>query len=91
MPPHVTHAKEKKSIFLVLLQQHAQFAVPANLKLLAVPLFELYDNPGRYGPIIATLAGCLSRFTFHCVPSVISEQSNEQQQHQHQQQQQLMQ
>ncbi len=25
------------------------FAVPRNLKLLAVPLFELYDNAQRYG------------------------------------------
>jgi len=24
--------------------------VPKNMKLLAVPLFELYDNTARYGP-----------------------------------------
>ena len=38
------------------------FAVPRNLKLLAVPLFELYDNPQRYGPIISNLPQFLSRF-----------------------------
>jgi cleavage and polyadenylation specificity factor subunit 5 len=68
VPAHITKPKEQKKIFLVLLQEHAQFAVPSNLKLLAVPLFELYDNPGRYGPTIATLAQALSRFTFHAVP-----------------------
>jgi hypothetical protein len=25
-------------------------SVPKNMKLLAVPLFELYDNTARYGP-----------------------------------------
>lgn len=49
VPAHITAPKEQKKIFLVLLQEFAQFAVPSNLKLLAVPLFELYDNPGRYG------------------------------------------
>lgn len=36
--------------------------MPRNLKLLAVPLFELYDNPQRYGPIISNLPQFLSRF-----------------------------
>jgi cleavage and polyadenylation specificity factor subunit 5 len=30
-------------------------AVPKNLKLLAVPLFELYDNGARYGSQLAAL------------------------------------
>jgi hypothetical protein len=32
------------------------------MKLVAVPIFELYDNPGRYGPIIAALPSMLSRW-----------------------------
>ena len=35
--------------------------VPKNLKLLAVPLFELYQNE-RYGQEIASVPVCLSRF-----------------------------
>jgi len=35
--------------------------VPKNLKLLAVPLFELYGNVARYGPLIAALPSFLSR------------------------------
>lgn len=36
--------QECKKIFLVHLSEREYFAVPKNLKLLAVPLFELYDN-----------------------------------------------
>lgn len=40
------------------------FAVPKNLKLLAVPLFEMYDNPQRYGPIISSIPQFLGRMQF---------------------------
>ena len=35
--------------------------MPKNLKLLAVPVFELFQNE-RYGPIIGAVPQCLSRF-----------------------------
>eukprot|EP00955_Chlamydomonas_euryale_P098077 365123-Chlamydomonas_euryale.AAC.17 len=31
------------------------------MKLVAVPLFEIYDNPGRYGPLISAIPAMLSR------------------------------
>ncbi|KAI8545154.1 hypothetical protein RHMOL_Rhmol07G0020300 [Rhododendron molle] len=43
-PPHITKPKECKKLFVVHLSEREYFAVPKNLKLLAVPLFELYDN-----------------------------------------------
>ncbi|CAL5433189.1 unnamed protein product [Camellia sinensis] len=43
-PPHITKPKECKKLFLVHLSKREYFAAPKNLKLLAVPLFELYDN-----------------------------------------------
>ncbi|WMV07493.1 hypothetical protein MTR67_000878 [Solanum verrucosum] len=43
-PPHITKPKECKKLYLVHLSEREYFAVPKNLKLLAVPLFELYDN-----------------------------------------------
>ncbi|KAJ8554449.1 hypothetical protein K7X08_025127 [Anisodus acutangulus] len=49
-PPHITKPKECKKLFVVHLSEREYFAVPKNLKLLAVPLFELYDNVQRYGP-----------------------------------------
>jgi Nucleotide hydrolase len=39
----------------------ALFAVPRNHKLVAAPLFELYDNASSYGPIISHLPQMLSR------------------------------
>jgi hypothetical protein len=67
VPAHISAPKEQKKVFLVQLPEYAQFAVPTNFKLLAVPLFELYENPGRYGPTIAALAVSLSKFTFDTV------------------------
>jgi hypothetical protein len=70
----------------VLLQEFAQFAVPSNLKLIAVPLFEVYDHPARYGPPIATLPVALSRFALHSVPPSIAEELPQEQQQQQEQQ-----
>jgi hypothetical protein len=36
--------------------------VPRNMRLVAVPLYELYDNMARYGPVIASIPQLLSRF-----------------------------
>eukprot|EP01112_Ceratiomyxa_fruticulosa_P010304 TRINITY_DN2718_c0_g1_i1.p2 TRINITY_DN2718_c0_g1~~TRINITY_DN2718_c0_g1_i1.p2 ORF type:complete len:210 (-),score=39.29 TRINITY_DN2718_c0_g1_i1:61-690(-) len=65
VPAHITRPKECKKLFLIPLPERCFFAVPRNLKLLAVPLFELYDNPQRYGPIISALPQLLGRFNFN--------------------------
>lgn len=39
-------------------------AVPKNMKLLAVPLFELYDNANRYGPQLSAIPHLLSKYNF---------------------------
>mmetsp|Transcript_25243 Transcript_25243/g.34784 ORF Transcript_25243/g.34784 Transcript_25243/m.34784 type:complete len:132 (-) Transcript_25243:305-700(-) len=62
LPPHITKPKECKKIYLVQLPEKCTFAVPKNFKLLAVPLFELYDKKERYGPSIASIPHLLSRF-----------------------------
>uniref|UniRef100_A0A8C7ZC75 Cleavage and polyadenylation specificity factor subunit 5 n=1 Tax=Oryzias sinensis TaxID=183150 RepID=A0A8C7ZC75_9TELE len=64
IPAHITKPKEHKKLFLVQLQEKALFAVPKNYKLVAAPLFELYDNAPGYGPIISSLPQLLSRFNF---------------------------
>lgn len=64
MLPHITNPKEHKQMFLVQLHEKAPFAVPKNYKLVAAPLFELYDNSLGYGPIIASLPQALCRFNF---------------------------
>ncbi len=37
------------------------------MKLLAVPLFELYDNTARYGPQLSAIPHLLSRYNFQFV------------------------
>ena len=64
LPAHVTRPKEHFRQFLVQLTENALFSVPSNYKLVAAPLFELFDNPRAYGPIIASLPQVLSRFVF---------------------------
>jgi hypothetical protein len=36
--------------------------VPRNYKLVAVPLFELYDNAARFGPILSSIPQMLCRW-----------------------------
>jgi len=64
VPSHITKPKEHKKLYLVQLGEKAVFAVPKNYKLVAAPLFELYDNSQGYGPIISSLPQSLSRFLF---------------------------
>jgi cleavage and polyadenylation specificity factor subunit 5 len=64
IPAHITKPKEHKRLYLVQLPEKALFAVPRNYKLVAAPLFELYDNAAGYGPIISCLPQTLSRFNF---------------------------
>mmetsp|Transcript_25868 Transcript_25868/g.49165 ORF Transcript_25868/g.49165 Transcript_25868/m.49165 type:complete len:203 (-) Transcript_25868:270-878(-) len=66
-PPHITRPKESKKLYVVQLSEKCTFAVPKNLKLLAVPLFELYDKSQRYGPSIATVPHLLSRFNMNMI------------------------
>ncbi|XP_022802231.1 cleavage and polyadenylation specificity factor subunit 5-like [Stylophora pistillata] len=61
IPAHITKPKEQRKLFLVQLGEKANFAVPRNYKLVAAPLFELYDNSPGYGPVIASLPQALSR------------------------------
>ncbi|KAI6183135.1 Cleavage and polyadenylation specificity factor subunit 5 [Aphelenchoides bicaudatus] len=64
IPAHVTKPKEQTRLFLVELPERAHFAVPKNFKLVAAPLFELFDNTNGYGLVIASLPQTLSRFNF---------------------------
>eukprot|EP01024_Parvocaulis_polyphysoides_P023826 TRINITY_DN21960_c0_g1_i1.p1 TRINITY_DN21960_c0_g1~~TRINITY_DN21960_c0_g1_i1.p1 ORF type:complete len:216 (-),score=14.63 TRINITY_DN21960_c0_g1_i1:227-874(-) len=78
LPAHVSKPKEIKKIFFVPLPKKAFFAIPNNLKLLAVPLFEVYDNVTRYGPIISAMPQMLSRLQI----SIVKEPSQEHQEQQ---------
>ena len=51
----------------LLIMDTEVLSVPKNMKLLAVPLFELYDNTARYGPQLSAIPHLLSRFNFEFV------------------------
>ncbi|KAK7205587.1 Cleavage/polyadenylation specificity factor subunit 5 [Myxozyma melibiosi] len=67
IPPHVTRPKECKKMYLVNLPKHKVLSVPKNMKLLAVPLFELHDNSARYGSQLSAIPQYLSRYNFEFV------------------------
>lgn len=67
LPGHVTRPKECKKLYFIQLPSHKVLAVPKNMKLLAVPLFELYENTQRYGPQLAAIPQYLSRFRWEFV------------------------
>ncbi|OLY81793.1 Pre-mRNA cleavage factor Im 25 kDa subunit 2 [Smittium mucronatum] len=64
LPAHVSRPKEIIRLQLVLLPERRKLCVPRNMNLVAVPLFELYENSDRYGAQLAGLAHNLSRFEF---------------------------
>eukprot|EP00808_Paulinella_micropora_P014529 g75794.t1 len=65
IPPHVSKPKECKKIYIVQLDESGRFAVAQNTNLVAVPLFELYTDVKRFGPILSTLPIALARYNLH--------------------------
>jgi cleavage and polyadenylation specificity factor subunit 5 len=62
LPAHISEAKEKRTIFLVRAPEEAVFTVrEPNVDVVAVPLFELYENAAKYGSVLASLPQLLSR------------------------------
>lgn len=61
IPAHVTKPKEQLVVYSVTLPEKFTFAVPKNLQLVAVPLFELHGNSASYGTVIAAIPSLLSR------------------------------
>ncbi|OBZ73149.1 Cleavage and polyadenylation specificity factor subunit 5 [Grifola frondosa] len=65
IPAHITKPKECKKLFLVQMPERKVLAVPKNMKLLAIPLFELSTMPhGSYGPQLSAIPHLLSRYNF---------------------------
>jgi cleavage and polyadenylation specificity factor subunit 5 len=61
-PAHIERPKEIRRLYLVQLPEKCFLAVPKNYRLVAVPLFEIYDHMQRYGPVISSIPQLLSRF-----------------------------
>lgn len=87
-PPHIARPKEIRRQLLVHLPERCYLAVPKNMRLLAVPLFEVYDHMQRYGPIIAAVPQFLSRFQVvmasgRALPEQINEEKEQEQEDAH--------
>lgn len=68
IPPHISvdNVKEVRVVLLVQLESTVYFnLLESNTQLVAVPLFDLYDNANKYGPIIASLPTTVSRVLFN--------------------------
>ena len=63
----MSRPKECKKLYFIQLPESKELFVPKNMKLLAVPLFELYDNTARYGPQLSAIPHLLSRYNFDFV------------------------
>eukprot|EP00188_Purpureofilum_apyrenoidigerum_P002450 Plantae.Rhodophyta-Purpureofilum_apyrenoidigerum.ctg25206.p1 GENE.Plantae.Rhodophyta-Purpureofilum_apyrenoidigerum.ctg25206~~Plantae.Rhodophyta-Purpureofilum_apyrenoidigerum.ctg25206.p1 ORF type:complete len:303 (+),score=45.68 Plantae.Rhodophyta-Purpureofilum_apyrenoidigerum.ctg25206:335-1243(+) len=69
IPAHISTPKESHAVYVVQLPETCTFAVPKNFQLLAVPLFEIYDNMEQYGPVITAVPVLLSRFHVNFIGS----------------------
>ncbi|XP_046911368.2 cleavage and polyadenylation specificity factor subunit 5 [Dermatophagoides farinae] len=67
IPAHISQPKELTRIYLMSLNERATLSVPKNYTVVATPLFELYNNVGIYGEIMASLPQVLSRFNFNII------------------------
>ncbi|KAI9230178.1 MAG: Cleavage/polyadenylation specificity factor subunit 5 [Piptocephalis tieghemiana] len=65
IPPHVSHPKERRQVWLVKLPPQKSLIVPQNMRLVAVPLIELYDNTSRYGAQLSALPHAMSNWSFN--------------------------
>mmetsp|Transcript_55214 Transcript_55214/g.103508 ORF Transcript_55214/g.103508 Transcript_55214/m.103508 type:complete len:199 (-) Transcript_55214:16-612(-) len=61
LPQHVTRPKECIKVFQVSLPQRCVFAVPPKDKLVAIPFFDLYEDPAAY-PELRDIPQLVSRY-----------------------------
>eukprot|EP00928_Gymnodinium_smaydae_P065567 TRINITY_DN48682_c0_g1_i1.p1 TRINITY_DN48682_c0_g1~~TRINITY_DN48682_c0_g1_i1.p1 ORF type:complete len:205 (-),score=39.51 TRINITY_DN48682_c0_g1_i1:92-706(-) len=62
LPQHVARPKECIKVYQVTLPERCVFEVPAQDQLVAVPFFDLQDEPQKYGPLLAGVPQMASRF-----------------------------
>ncbi|RKP14221.1 Cleavage/polyadenylation specificity factor subunit 5 [Piptocephalis cylindrospora] len=79
VPPHVSHPKERRQVWLMRLPPRKSLVVPQNMRLVAVPLIELYDNTSRYGAQLSALPHAMSNWSFTLLrnPTVKGDESEE--------------
>merc|ERR1712113_92633 len=61
LPPHVSKVKEVFKLYFVQLPEVASFSISKNQNVIAVPIFDLFDNAFQWGNVFVSIPGFLSR------------------------------
>merc|ERR1712224_44868 len=61
IPPHVSKTKEILKIYIVQLPEKCVLSTPENQTIVAVPIFDLFDNSIQWGTLLANIPVILSR------------------------------
>ncbi len=61
LPAHVTAPKEELHVYEVPLPESFAFSVPRNMQLVAIPVYDLFNDPDTYGNVIAAVPSLISR------------------------------
>ena len=62
LPAHCTAAREELRVYAVPLPENFAFSVPRNMQLIAVPVYDLFENSQQYGNVIAAVPSLISKF-----------------------------
>eukprot|EP00927_Polykrikos_kofoidii_P057819 TRINITY_DN52015_c0_g1_i1.p1 TRINITY_DN52015_c0_g1~~TRINITY_DN52015_c0_g1_i1.p1 ORF type:complete len:208 (-),score=20.74 TRINITY_DN52015_c0_g1_i1:138-761(-) len=62
LPQHVTRPKQCIKVYQVVLPERCVFVVPAQERLVAVPFFDLFEDPRTYGPILGCIPQLASKY-----------------------------
>lgn len=62
LPVHITRPKETRKLYIVHLPERCYFAVPKDLKLVAIPLYDCYEGHAKFGSVVAALPHLISRY-----------------------------
>mmetsp|Transcript_161778 Transcript_161778/g.286799 ORF Transcript_161778/g.286799 Transcript_161778/m.286799 type:complete len:220 (+) Transcript_161778:49-708(+) len=70
LPQHVTRPKECIKIYQVSLPERCVFAVPPKERLVAVPFFDIFEEPQAYGPMLGNVPQLASKYamSLHDLP-----------------------
>ena len=61
LPAHVSAPKEELHVYEVPLPESFAFSVPRNMQLVAIPVYDLFNEPDTYGNVIAAVPSLISR------------------------------
>merc|ERR1711941_140057 len=61
LPSHVSSPKETIKIYIIQLPEKCVFSIPENQTIVAVPIFDFFDNAIQWGNVFSSIPTALSR------------------------------